>query len=186
MSRPSGTHVSNRLRILSLNSPPQTSLFYARLYNALCPLENDHESLHILALCFMEVNEPYSALHAVRDRAEGGCTSCAMILARCCQKLGRYTEGQAVLQRALRRGSSVICKLFWPYSGSIADQAALPTLDVHGSPADAYLTSATLSHKGKVTATAFENYKKALLEDPWSWESFTGLCALGACPPPNA
>ena len=56
---------------------------------------------------------------------------------------------------------------------------ALPTLDFHGSAAGAYLALANLSHKGKVTAVAYENYKKALLEDPWSWESFTGLCDLG-------
>jgi anaphase-promoting complex subunit 3 len=111
MSRPSGPYLSNRLRVLSLNSPPQTALFYARLYHSLCPNENEHESLHILALCFMEIEETYSALHAVRDRAEGGCASCAMILARCCQKLGRYTEGQTILQRALKRGPGSICKL---------------------------------------------------------------------------
>jgi anaphase-promoting complex subunit 3 len=58
---------------------------------------------------------------------------------------------------------------------------ALPTLDIHGSAASAYLTLANLSHKGKVTAVAYENYRKALVADPWSWESFTGLCDLGQC-----
>jgi anaphase-promoting complex subunit 3 len=105
MPRPATPHLSNRLRQLSLNSPPQTALFYARLYNSLCPLENDHESLHILALCLLEVGETYSSLHVVRDRADMGCSGCAMILARCCQKLGRFSEGQAALQRAMSRGT---------------------------------------------------------------------------------
>jgi hypothetical protein len=105
MPRPATPHLSNRLRQLSLNSPPQTALFYARLYNSLCPLENDHESLHILALCLLEVGETYSSLHVVRDRADMGCSGCAMILARCCQKLGRFSEGQAALQRAMTRGA---------------------------------------------------------------------------------
>ena len=105
MPRPATPHLSNRLRQLSLNSPPQTALFYARLYNSLCPLENDHESLHILALCLLEVGEIYSSLHVVRDRADMGCSGCAMILARCCQKLGRFSEGQAALQRAMSRGN---------------------------------------------------------------------------------
>jgi anaphase-promoting complex subunit 3 len=105
MSRPSQTHLINRLRQLSLNSPPQTALFYARLFHALCPLDNNHESLHILALCLFEVGETYSALHVVRDQAERGCGGCAMVLARCCQKLGRFGEGQAVLQRAMTRGN---------------------------------------------------------------------------------
>jgi len=60
---------------------------------------------------------------------------------------------------------------------------ALPTLDTQASAATAYLTLANLSHKGKVTAVAFENYKKALLEDPWAWEAFTGLCDIGQSPP---
>jgi hypothetical protein len=34
-----------------------------------------------------------------------GCSGCAMILARCCQKLGRFSEGQAALQRAMTRGT---------------------------------------------------------------------------------
>jgi len=105
MPRPATPHLSNRLRQLSLNSPPQTALFYARLYNSLCPLENDHESVHILALCLLEVGETYSSLHVVRDRADMGCSGCAMILARCCQKLGRFSEGQAALQRAMSRGT---------------------------------------------------------------------------------
>jgi hypothetical protein len=115
MPRPATPHLSNRLRQLSLNSPPQTALFYARLYNSLCPLENDHESLHILALCLLEVGETYSSLHVVRDRADMGCSGCAMILARCCQKLGRFSEGQAALQRAMTRGTpmceSRICRM---------------------------------------------------------------------------
>ena len=104
MPRPASPQIAYRLRQLSLNSPPQTALFYARLYHSLCPLENDHESLHILALCLLEIGEIYSALHVVRDRADSGCSGCAMILARCCQRLGRFGEGQAALQKAMRKG----------------------------------------------------------------------------------
>jgi hypothetical protein len=60
---------------------------------------------------------------------------------------------------------------------------ALPTPDTPSFGPSVYLTLANLSHKGKVTAVAYENYRKALLEDPWSWESFTGLCDLGATYP---
>lgn len=105
MSRPAQACLENRLRQLSLNSPPQTALFYARIFNALCPNENDHESAHILALCLLEVGETYSALHVVRSRAGGGCRGCAMIVARSSQTIGRFSEGQAVLEHALRHGS---------------------------------------------------------------------------------
>jgi anaphase-promoting complex subunit 3 len=106
MPRPSPQHIFNRLRQLSLNSPPQTGLFYARLYHAICPLENNHESLHVLAICLLEAGEIYSALHAVRDVAER-CGGCAVLVGRCCQKLGRFSEGQIVLQRAIARGLTI-------------------------------------------------------------------------------
>jgi anaphase-promoting complex subunit 3 len=109
-----------------------------------------------------------------------GCSGCAMILARCCEKLGRFSEGQAALQRAMSRGNPM-SESGWR-SGEL--MIALPTLDIQASAATAYLTLASLSHKGKVTAVAFENYKKALLEDPWSWEAFTGLCDIGQSPSP--
>lgn len=111
MSRPSQACLANRLRQLSLNSPAETALFYARFFNALCPNENDHESAHVLALCLLEVGETYSALHVVRSRAGGGCRGCAMILARCSQKLGRFSEGQAVLEHTLRHGFGSTGKL---------------------------------------------------------------------------
>lgn len=101
MPRPPPANLANRLRHLSLNSPAPTALFYARLFHALCPLDNDHDSLHILALALIEVGETYSALHAVRQRADEGCRTCAMVVARCCDKLGRFTEGQVVLESAL-------------------------------------------------------------------------------------
>lgn len=112
MSRPSQTFLANRLRQLSLNSPSQTALFYARFFNALCPSENDHESAHILALCLLEVGEAYSALHVVRARAGSGCRACAMLVARCSQTLGRFSEGQAVLEYTLRHGFGSTGNLF--------------------------------------------------------------------------
>ena len=120
MPRLSPSYLSARLRHLILTSPPATSLFYARLWYALCPLAGrDHESLHVLALAFLQAGQPYCALHLVRDTADGenpggsdahdaswrrpGCSGCAMVVARCCDKLGRFTEGKAVLERALKR-----------------------------------------------------------------------------------
>lgn len=118
-SHPSKFHLDHRLRQLSLGSSPASSLFYARLWHALCPetgADYDHEALHTLALCMLQAGEDYSALHLVRDRAEmsgdghsfiapgkrqPACLACALIVARCCNKLGRYTEGQVVLDHAL-------------------------------------------------------------------------------------
>lgn len=38
---------------------------------------------------------------------------------------------------------------------------------------------AALSHKGKAPVQAVEYYTRALGEDPWLWEAFTGLCDIG-------
>lgn len=43
----------------------------------------------------------------------------------------------------------------------------------------AHLTLAQLSHKGKVSEAAMDNYQRALTEEPWLWEAFIGLCDLG-------
>lgn len=122
--RPSGPHLAQRLRNLALTSPTATSVFYARLYRALFPpTELDHDSLHVLALCYLSAGQAYPALHVVREYADAdadpdldipdyengiparspGCYGCAVIVAKCCNSLHRYTEGQAVLDRAIRR-----------------------------------------------------------------------------------
>ncbi|WVQ99447.1 hypothetical protein IAU59_006582 [Kwoniella sp. CBS 9459] len=184
---PSQSHLSKRLQQLAQSSTPVTALFYARLYHSLFPTRReDHDSLHTLALCFLQSDEPYQALHLVRDtagvdepdelrkkpfrftRQEGKtpCYGCAMIVARCCQKLGRYSEGQAVLSRALKR----------------CTPTSLPTFNPASTSASAHLLLASLSHKGKAPEVAVENYVKALQDDPWMWEAFTGLCDTGAAP----
>jgi len=117
--RPSTVHVVNRLWLLSTSSSPTTALFYARLwYSLFPPSELDHESLHVLALCFLQAEQPYSALHLVRDTADPdaddendansaryrrpGCFGCAIVVANCCERLSRFSEGKAVLVRALK------------------------------------------------------------------------------------
>lgn len=144
MPRPSSTCLASRLRQLSLDSPPASALFYARLFAALCPNDNDHEAVHILALCLLATKETYSALHAVRHRAEAGCKGCAMIVARCCQVLGRYTEGQAVLERALRRGTGSTCK---PPCAQLEESTETVSSSARAQPVDE-----RTSHSGRLVA----------------------------------
>ncbi|WWC89266.1 uncharacterized protein L201_004187 [Kwoniella dendrophila CBS 6074] len=185
LSSSSQAYLHKRLQQLSLTSPTATSSFYARLlYCLFPPTQQDHESLHTLALCFLQAEEPYSALHLVRDsagvdypddnhgpiRKQIPCYGCALIVARCCEKLGRFSEGQAVLNRAIQRCS--------PTNLSIPSPAS--------TSASAHLLLASMSHKGKAPEIATENYQQALQEDPWLWEAFTGLCDIGSSPPIEA
>ncbi|WVR07101.1 hypothetical protein IAU60_004140 [Kwoniella sp. DSM 27419] len=175
-------YLVSRLQQLSTSSSPATSLFYSRLYHAICPPthHHDHDSLHSLALSFLQSGEPYSALYLVRDsagvdypdevsgrrRGQVPCYGCAMLVARACEKLGRYSEGQAVLERAMKR----------------CTPSSLPEPSSASSSASSHLLLANLSYKGKAPEVAAEHYAKALEEDPWLWEAFTGLCDIGAAP----
>ena len=119
-------HLQRRLRQLSLSSSPKSALFYSELYYAIFPPSSSsyeiqsHDGLHIYALALLANDEPYPALALVRDNADvdedfdedatdldstkdsTGCYACAVILARCAQKSARYSEGCAVLEKALQ------------------------------------------------------------------------------------
>jgi anaphase-promoting complex subunit 3 len=117
---PSFNHLVSRLRTLALTCPPETALFYARLWHAICPPSvDDHECLHVLALCHIQVGNIYTAIGYVRDVAEPisdfadhnlvlgcrssqGCMACAMIVGQCCDSLGRFNEGKEVIETAFR------------------------------------------------------------------------------------
>ncbi|KAL1411551.1 anaphase-promoting complex subunit cdc27 [Vanrija albida] len=183
--RPASPPLAHRLRTLALTSPTQTAVFYARLYAALFPpTDAEHDSLHVLSLCLLAAGQAYPALHVVRDLADTdepshdydddmlrparrpGCYGCAVIVAKCCHKLGRFSEGEQVLERAIKRSVPM----------------TLPTPTPSETAATASLLLASLSHKGKAPALAAEQYTRALAEDPWLWEAFTGLCDIGAAP----
>ncbi|KAK1924267.1 hypothetical protein DB88DRAFT_540332 [Papiliotrema laurentii] len=182
---PSIPHLAHRLRTLALTSPPETALFYARLWHAVSPpTPDDHECLHVLALCHIQAGSPYTAIGYVRDlvepisdfadhrltlgtRSSQGCMACALIVAKCCDALGRFSEGKEVIERALKT-----CSPSYP-----------PTLTPTTTAATAQLLMAGLSRKGKAPQQAAEAYSRALVEDPWLWEAFVGLCDIGAPPP---
>ncbi|WVQ72495.1 hypothetical protein IAR50_002050 [Cryptococcus sp. DSM 104548] len=177
----SSAHLHRRLASLAASSPPPTALFYARLFYALAP--SSHDALHALALAFLSNEQPYSTIYLLRDstgldkldlnlqvtvESTGKvCFGCAIIVAKACDHLGRYTEGQAVLARAMKRCPPT--NITFPSPAS--------------TPATAHLLLATLSQKSKAQETAVDSYRKALEEDPWLWEAFTGLCDMGAHPP---
>lgn len=121
LSNVSHPHVANRLRQLVYSSPPESALFFAQIWDTLhhqYDKELAHEALHALALAFLATNQPYSALHLVKPQAEMqitrdphtsrpkvtlACETCAFIFSRCCEKVGRYSDGQNILLKAIRK-----------------------------------------------------------------------------------
>ncbi|BEI86770.1 hypothetical protein CcaverHIS002_0701160 [Cutaneotrichosporon cavernicola] len=189
--RPPGPHLAQRLRTLALTQPTDSALLYAYQYRAFFPpTELEHDSVHVLALVQLASGNTYSALDLVREFADAdadpshdipdyengiparrpGCYGCAVIVAKCCAKLGRFTDGQAVLDRAIRRSVPL----------------TLPNHNAVETAATASLLAAQLSHKSKATTQAIEYYTRGLTDDPWLWEAFTGLCDIGAAPPADA
>jgi anaphase-promoting complex subunit 3 len=61
----------------------------------------------------------------------------------------------------------------------MVDGSAIPTLCSASTSATAHLTLAILSHKGKAPESAVQHYIKALEEESWLWEAFTGQCDIG-------
>lgn len=194
--RPSHPHLAQRLRTLALTQPADSALLYAYQYRAFFPpTELEHDSVHILALVQLASGNTYSALDLVREFADAdadpshdipdyengiparrpGCYGCAVIVAKCCAKLGRFTEGQAVLDRAIRRSVPLSES---PICARTLLSPALPTHNAVETVATASLLAAQLSHKSKAMTQATEYYTRALTDDPWLWEAFTGLCDI--------
>lgn len=103
--------------------------------------------------------------------------ACAMIVAKCCDALGRFSEGKEVIERALKTCPTSCSSLSTLTGTKLIEDP--PTLTPISTAATAQLLMATLSRRGKAPQQAAEAYKAALGEDPWLWEAFVGLCDIG-------
>ena len=56
---------------------------------------------------------------------------------------------------------------------------AIPTPSPASTSASAFLMLGNMTVKGKEPMQAVDAYVKALQDDPWLWEAFTGLCDSG-------
>jgi anaphase-promoting complex subunit 3 len=144
------------------------SFLAGRLY-ALEPRNPD--SSHLLALTSLRQRKPKSAYEAAHRYGSGGRhLGCAYIFAQACLELGKNLEGTTALEKAktLWQGRSNWNKHSETSRRHIPDAAAVQTL------------LARLWRAHGDSKKAGDCYVEAHTANPFIWESFEGLCKIGA------
>ncbi|KAK9467818.1 hypothetical protein V1512DRAFT_260146 [Lipomyces arxii] len=146
------------------NGLDQSATFAAERLVAQDP--TDLSNVHLLARCHLAARRFKVAMHLTEDRKHIGCV---YIYAKCCLELGRFRLGCRALER---------CRSIWPktchiYNHSDSDRQHLPDL-----PAVQCLLGHLYRAFGDATE-AVEAYTASLSANPFIWEAFEGLCALG-------
>ncbi|KDR81837.1 hypothetical protein GALMADRAFT_240086 [Galerina marginata CBS 339.88] len=147
----------------------KTAVFHAERYFAMD--RTNHESRHLYATALLREGQTYSALHLVNGAQDEQCTGCMEIKAKCCVALGRYRQARDTLENTLRDTNYVS-------SASSSSRIARPF------PEEAALRcrSGTTALKGNLREKAARSFQDALALNPYLWEAFEGLCALGTLP----
>jgi anaphase-promoting complex subunit 3 len=129
------------------------------------------DSSHLLALTSLRQRKPKSAYDAAHRYGSGGRhLGCAYIFAQACLELGKNLEGTTALEKAktLWQGRSNWNKHSETSRRHLPDAAAVQTL------------LARLWRAHGDSKRAGECYVEAHKANPFIWESFEGLCKIGA------
>ncbi|KAF9476333.1 TPR-like protein [Pholiota conissans] len=147
----------------------KTAVFHAERYFAMD--RTNHESRHLYATALLREGQTYSALHLVNGPIDEQCTGCLEIKSRCCTMLGRHRQARDALEATLRDSNYVS-------SASSSSRISKPF------PEEAALRcrSGSTALKGNLTEKASRSFRDALALNPYLWEAFEGLCALGTAP----
>ncbi|KAJ8699782.1 anaphase-promoting complex subunit cdc27 [Pleurotus ostreatus] len=147
----------------------KTAVFYAERYFHMD--EKNHDARHLYATALFREGQTYSALHLVNRPPDDICSGCLEIKAKCCTALGRHRQAREALER------------------TVADPRYTPSLatgsrSTQPFPDEAALhcRAGTMALKGNLPEEAVISFRRALALNPFLWEAFEGLCALGASP----
>ncbi|KAJ8456169.1 hypothetical protein ONZ45_g18799 [Pleurotus djamor] len=148
----------------------KTAVFYAERYYHMD--ERNHDARHLYATALFREGQTYSALHLVNRPQDDICSGCLEIKAKCCTALGRHRQSREALERTLAD------TIYTP-------SAATSTRSTQAFPDEAALRcrAGTMALKGNMPDEAKANFRQALALNPFLWEAFEGLCALGSSPP---
>ncbi|KAJ3568883.1 hypothetical protein NP233_g5422 [Leucocoprinus birnbaumii] len=147
----------------------KSAVFHAERYFAIDP--TNHDSRHLFAIALLREGQTYSALNLVNSAQDNQCTGCLEIKARCCTALGRHRHAREALEATLQDTRYV-------NSAFNASRVA------HPFPEEAALRcrAGNMALKGNLSEKAQGSYREALSSNPYLWEAFEGLCALGSFP----
>lgn len=149
----------------------------------------NHDSRHLYATTLLREGQTYSALYFVNGAQDNQCTGCLDIKSKCCVALGRHRQAREALEGTLRDTSYVSAG---PYR-ILFQHLYIPTYIYHVHiassssrisrtfPEEAALRcrSGTTALKGNMPEKATRSFLDALALNPYLWEAFEGLCALG-------
>ncbi|PPR03934.1 hypothetical protein CVT26_001139 [Gymnopilus dilepis] len=147
----------------------KTAVFYAERY--FCMDRTNHESRHLYATALLREGQTYSALNLVNGAQDEQCTGCLEIKAKCFTALGRHRQARDMLEATLRDTNYV-------------SAASSSSRIAHSFPEEAALRcrAGTTALKGNLRDKAARSFQDALNLNPYLWEAFEGLCALGIPP----
>ncbi|KAI9831605.1 MAG: anaphase-promoting complex subunit cdc27 [Phylliscum demangeonii] len=170
---PSNPYIVSQLRHLIYynldNLHLENALFMAERLHAMDSRNPD--SVHLLALCHLQLGQLKQAYDAGRAQALKGChLGCAYVFAQACRALGvRFDqEGIAVLERArdLWEGRS-------QNKHSDTSRRHLP------DAASVYCLLGKFWHRQGDLQQAVDCYVETLQLNPFMWDAFTALCHFG-------
>ncbi|KAG5647154.1 hypothetical protein DXG03_001109 [Asterophora parasitica] len=147
----------------------KTAVFHAERYYAVD--QHNHDSRHLYATALLREGQTYSALNLVNQPSTIRCSGCLEIKAKCCTALGRHRQAREALEASMQNPA-------YAPSGSTSQRSAQPFPD----EAAMRCRSGNMALKGNMPEKASSSFRQALALNPYLWEAFEGLCALGSIP----
>lgn len=160
----------------------QSAVFYAERYHVMD--EHDHDARHLYATTLLRSRQPHSALYVVSGTEQEKCTGCLEIKGKCCMALSRYRQAREALEAALKDTDYVPSRacIAGPFRNRlICFPESMGARTSRAFPEEAALRcrAGTMALKGNLPEKATASFRQALALNPFLWEAFEGLCALG-------
>lgn len=160
----------------------QSAVFYAERYHVMD--EHDHDARHLYATALLRARQPHSALYVVSGTEQEKCGGCLEIKGKCYMALSRYRQAREALEAALEHADYVPSRASaGGLSGSLlncfAESMGPRTSRAFPEEAALRCRAGTMALKGNLPEKAAASFRQALALNPFLWEAFEGLCALG-------
>ena len=160
----------------------QSAVFYAERYHVMD--EHDHDARHLYATALLRARQPHSALYVVSGTEQEKCSGCLEIKGKCCTALSRYRQAREALEAALKDADYVPSRacLGGPFCNRLIcspESMGPRTSRIFPEEAALRCRAGTMALKGNLPEKATASFRQALALNPFLWEAFEGLCALG-------
>ncbi|QRW00722.1 anaphase-promoting complex subunit 3 [Ceratobasidium sp. AG-Ba] len=142
----------------------RTAVFYAERLHSLT--RGSHDARHLLAKALLAAGQTNSAMGVVGG--EGMCWACCQIYARCAERLRKYRVAREMMERCLR----IVADGHAQGVGSLEE-------------ATMHCQAGQYAMKGNLYDKAVASLREALRLNPYLWEAFEMLGALGSFPDPS-